>query len=550
MSDAQRALDAKNKGNAAFSAKKYEEAVQHFDEAISLDPSNQILYSNRSACYNALNQYDKALLDGNKAVELKPDWSKGYLRQGNALFGLMKYTEAAEAAKKGLELEPSNPQLQDLQVDIRAATQPKKSMFGPQEMAKLAIDPRTRDFMSQPDFLAKLRDFDRNPESMVQHLGDPRVMAAFSVITGVDLSQGADNNQQDFPSPPPTKPQPKPAEQPKPTPAPAKPAPIELTEAQKERDAGNQCYKKQRLSYELDPKDLLALNNKAAVYMEQQRFEECIELCKSASEKASEIRADYKIRSKIFTRLGNAYLKTDKIDDALKAYNHAIIEDKNAETIANLSKCEKLKKERDAQAYLSPDLSLIAKNQGIEHFRKHEFPEAIKSFEEAIRRNPVDHTIYSNRSAAYYKLTEYPLAVKDAEKTIELAPNFIKGYIRKANALFALREYQKALEACDQGLRIEENNPELVEISNKTFLAIRKQESNMTDEERIENAAKNPEIRDILQDPIMNQILQDMQTNPGAIQDHLKNPMIKAKFDKLVRAGVVRMGETAKQEYY
>lgn len=37
------------KGNAAFSAGKYEEAITHFSAGIDVDSHNHVLYSNRSA---------------------------------------------------------------------------------------------------------------------------------------------------------------------------------------------------------------------------------------------------------------------------------------------------------------------------------------------------------------------------------------------------------------------------------------------------------------------------------------------------------------------
>jgi stress-induced-phosphoprotein 1 len=58
------------------------------EQAIELDPTNHVLYSNRSACYASLRDFEKALADANKTIEVNPGWSKGYGRKGAALHGL------------------------------------------------------------------------------------------------------------------------------------------------------------------------------------------------------------------------------------------------------------------------------------------------------------------------------------------------------------------------------------------------------------------------------------------------------------------------------
>ena len=79
------------KGNAAFSAGNFDEAVGLFTGAIGADPANHVLYSNRSAAYASMSQYDKALEDAKKVVELRPDWPKGYSRVGAAAHGLRRW---------------------------------------------------------------------------------------------------------------------------------------------------------------------------------------------------------------------------------------------------------------------------------------------------------------------------------------------------------------------------------------------------------------------------------------------------------------------------
>ena len=59
----------KDQGNKAFAAKQYDQAISLFSEAIKLDPSNHVLYSNRSAAHAGKREWDAALQD---AEEVRP----------------------------------------------------------------------------------------------------------------------------------------------------------------------------------------------------------------------------------------------------------------------------------------------------------------------------------------------------------------------------------------------------------------------------------------------------------------------------------------------
>lgn len=44
----------------------------------------------------------------------------------------------------------------------------------------------------------------------------------------------------------------------------------------------------------------------------------------------------------------------------------------------------------------------------------------------------------------------------------------------------------------------------------------------------------------IMGDPVMQSILQQAQSDPKALQDHMKNPAVRDNIMKLVNAGVIR----------
>ena len=105
---AETSAQAKAAGNAAFQAGDFDKAIEHFTAAIEADPTNHVLYSNRSGAQASKTEFTAALLDANKCIDLKPDWAKGHSRRGAAYVGLRNWPSAQAAYEKGLELDPNS----------------------------------------------------------------------------------------------------------------------------------------------------------------------------------------------------------------------------------------------------------------------------------------------------------------------------------------------------------------------------------------------------------------------------------------------------------
>jgi len=162
-----------------------------------------------------------------------------------------------------------------------------------------------------------------------------------------------------------------------------------------------------------------------------------------------------------------------------------------------------------------------------------------------IRRGPEDPRGYSNRAACFIKLLSFPSAVIDCDEAIKRDPKFIRAYLRKAQALFAMREYNKCLDVCTEASEHDEGGKNTREIEQQQQKALQAQYSareGETEAQTMERIQKDPEIMGILQDPVMQSILQQAKQDPAALQEHMRNPQIKMQVQKLVAAGVIRLG--------
>merc|ERR1719313_1745017 len=103
------AAAAKELGNAHFKAGEYDLAVQAFSDAIKLDSSDAVFWSNRSGAYLKLGKGHEARADALKAVELKPDWWKAWNREAAADEFLGRWADAEKAYAKAEELMRALP---------------------------------------------------------------------------------------------------------------------------------------------------------------------------------------------------------------------------------------------------------------------------------------------------------------------------------------------------------------------------------------------------------------------------------------------------------
>lgn len=556
--------ELKSKGNAALQSENYDEAVKYYSQAIEIDSSNHILYSNRSAAYAKTGEYSKSLEDAEKTVSLKSDWGKGYSRKGAALELLGRNDDAIKAYEEGLKYDPSNDQLKDALKNCKDNLE--SSSFGgagmgggpgnfgmgnpfadPKFLASLAMNPKTQHLLKDPEMLELIKNMQKNPNDIAKLLNHPKASALFGAMLGQmggnlgGMSFGDDDDDE-----PPTTPAPPPEpKKPEPKPDPRASLSTEQRKAEEEKDLGNEAYKKKDFdkaishyekAAEHDPTNITYLTNKAAVYFEQNKITECVELCEKAIEIGRENKADYTLIAKAYARIGNAYFKTKDLKKAIKYYDHSLSEHRNPDILKKKLQIEREIKEQEMLAYINPEEAEKEKALGNDAYKGGDFPTAMKHYNEAIKRNPKDAKLFRNRAACYSKLMEFQLALKDCDESIKLDPNFVKAYVQKGATLVVLKEASKAMSAYAKAIELEPNCQEAIDGYRQCAM-----ESSSNPEEIRKRAMQDPEVQDILRDPAMRLILEQMQTDRQAVQDHLKNPEIRAKIQKLIESGLIQV---------
>lgn len=428
-----------------------------------------------------------------------------------------------------------------------------KLFSDPQLFQKLSANPKTASLLADPAFMQKLQQIQKNPQLAGSAFQDPRMIQVMGVMMGIDMQAfERPEGSSDLPSDlegnreeierqtaaPGSSQSTASAGTSKPTKK-EDPAPeVEMQDAssddakakaaaEEEKKKGNAAYLKRSFDEAIEHykkawdlhKDITYLNNLGACYFEQGNYDECIATCEKAVEEGREMRADYKVIAKAFGRIGNAYSKKNDLDNAIKFYNKSLTEHRTPDVLTKLRDTEKLQKQLAQQSYLDPAKAEEERNKGNELYKAGDFPGSVAAYTESIKRNPSDARGYTNRASAYVKLAAMPEALKDCEEAIKVDPKNVKAFIRKSTALTAMKEHAKAMEAIQQAQDLDEetsdrkNAREISQQMEKVMKELYAQRANETDEQTLERAMKDPEVAQIMSDPIMQSILQQAQGN-------------------------------------
>lgn len=556
------ATEWKEKGNAHLKNKEYPEALKCYDEATALEPSNHIHFSNRSACHFNMSNYAKALEDAERALKIKPDYIKGYQRKASAQEKLNLVDEAVNTLKKALEVDPNNQAIKDSLTEMEnAAKNPFTKNF-----PKLFTDPRTSKYMSDPQF-TNLLNMAMKDQTMLMSLvsKDPRFMDVFSVLTGIDLgamNEDAMKKQKEKEEADKEK---KKQEEENRVKSEAerkkkeeedkynqmseeeKAEIINKKKAEELKAQGNEHYKKKEFdeamgfynqAIEIYPKELTLYLNRAGVYHEKKEYKKVIEDCNYVIDNTF----DFQKKGRAFGRMGFAYEELEDFDNAIESFNKSLLENNDYRVKEALKNLMKKKEKIEAEKYINPEIAEEVNNKGNEFYKAGKYPDALKEYKEAIKRNPSMAKYYSNRASAYQKLMEFNLAAKDCEKALEIDPQYLKAFQKKATCHIMMKELHKALETYEKALKIYPDDMELKQGYAKAITQVNSSSSTPEeDQERAKHAYADPEIQKLLMDPRIQQLFKDLQENPKSANDAImRDEFIANACKKLMAAGIIK----------
>lgn len=122
---------------------RFASAIEHFDEAIRLNPKDGAAYNDRALCMVELGIIDESFKYFDKGIKVEPDYATIYHNKGWLLNNIGRHSEAIRYFKKALELEPDRPVTYDNLADALLNLGDKKGALSAYKKVIKQLNPKS-----------------------------------------------------------------------------------------------------------------------------------------------------------------------------------------------------------------------------------------------------------------------------------------------------------------------------------------------------------------------------------------------------------------------
>ena len=430
-----------NRGNLYYRQKKFDLALDDFNEALKINSNFSTAYSNRGLIYEEQKKYDLALDDYNKAILINSKYASAYNNRGNLYREQKKWNLALTDFNEAILIDPKlasvynnrgNLYFEQEEWDLALADFNKAILFN----INLAEPYNNRGnlYHKQKKWNSALADFNK------AILINPKFALAYSNRGNLYSDQQKwDLALTDF----------------------NKAIQINPNLADPYSNQGNVYYNQKKLelafaaynkAIQVNPKYANAYNNRGKLYYEQKKWG----LALSDYNKAIQINPN---GADTYNNRGIIYFDLGKSDLALVDYNKAIQLNPNyAEAYYNRGifysdhkKLELAFADYNKAIKINPNNAHAYSNRGKLYSDQQKWDLALTDFNKAIQINLNLAEAYNNRGSIYYQKQNWDLALVDFNKALQINPKYANAYagrglvlIEKGNKQKAIRDFRKA----------------------------------------------------------------------------------------------------------
>ncbi|XP_069393281.1 sperm-associated antigen 1 isoform X2 [Paralichthys olivaceus] len=400
----------KDKGNEAFRAKDYEEAVVYYSRSLSILPT-VAAYNNKAQAEINLKHWYDAMSDCQRVLELEPGNVKALLRRATVHKHMGQFELAVEDLRMVLMEEPQNPTATKLlsETEKLKERQPEQQRKG----KKILIQE------------VEEKDENSNDDTKAEWIDSPEDLCIlYSNRAACYLKDG---NSQD-------------------------------------------CIQDCTRALELQPFFLKPLLRRAMAYESLERYRQAYVDYKTVLQIDISVQAAHDSANRI-TRLlidqdGPEW--REKLPEIplvpLSAQQHRREEPPSAEVLQ--ARAEKAARDTERKAEIR---FTVLKQEGNDFVKKVQYQDALGKYSECLKLKPEECAVYTNRALCYLKLERFTEAKQDCDAALKLEPTNKKAFYRRALANKGLKDYLACTsdlqEVLQQDPNLQEAERELEEVT-------------------------------------------------------------------------------------